>query len=74
MTAILAASSLKQSLKPGAMRDDPTMSIDGIKGKNGVQEGRQVILQALRYLSIGITEARMRGRQMRQGCERRWPT
>lgn len=38
MTAILAASSLKQSLKPGTMRDDPTMSIDGIKGKKGIQE------------------------------------
>lgn len=58
MAAVLAASSLKQSLKPGAMRDDPTMSFNGIKGKKGIQECRQVLLQALYYLSIGITEAR----------------
>ena len=38
MAAILAASSLKQSLEPGAMRDDSTISINGIKGEKGIQE------------------------------------
>lgn len=35
MAAILAAGSLKQSLKPGAMRDDPVVTINGMKGKEG---------------------------------------
>ena len=35
MAAILAAGSLKQSLEPGAMRDDPTVTINGMKRKGG---------------------------------------
>ena len=70
ITAMLAASLLKQSLGSGAMRDESTVSIDGVKGKKGIQDRRQVLLQALYYLSIGVSEARWtRGR-----CERCWPT